>query len=77
MVSGWRTTAAACPPELCARLFDSQGQGAISDDGAGLGLSIARGIVKAHGGHLGLERSEQGASFLIMLPVEGSGEGLA
>ncbi len=65
------------PPELRARLLDSQGHGAISDDGAGLGLSIARGIVGAHGGHLGLERSEQGTCFLIVLPVEGPGGYLA
>jgi signal transduction histidine kinase/ABC-type multidrug transport system ATPase subunit len=62
------------PPELRARLLDSEGQGATSDDGAGLGLSIARGILRAHGGHLDLEMSEQGACFLVVLPVEGRGE---
>jgi ABC-type multidrug transport system ATPase subunit/signal transduction histidine kinase len=38
--------------------------------GAGLGLSIASGIVAAHGGRLELEPTERGACFLITLPVE-------
>ena len=40
----------------------------------GLGLSIARGIVMAHGGEMLLEPTEKGASFLVRLPVEGPGE---
>jgi two-component system OmpR family sensor kinase len=38
--------------------------------GAGLGLSIASGIVAAHGGRLALEPAERGTCFLITLPVE-------
>src|ERR1700758_380631 len=38
--------------------------------GAGLGLSIASGIVAAHGGRLELEPTERGTCFLITLPVE-------
>ena len=38
--------------------------------GAGLGLSIASGIVAAHGGRLELEPTERGTSFLVTLPVE-------
>jgi K+-sensing histidine kinase KdpD len=38
--------------------------------GAGLGLSIASGIVAAHGGRLELEPTEQGTCFLVTLPVE-------
>ncbi|HTW06950.1 MAG TPA: ATP-binding cassette domain-containing protein [Acidimicrobiales bacterium] len=64
-------------PELRALLFDSQARGPTSATGAGLGLSIARGIVTAHGGHIGLEGSERGACFLIVLPVEGPGENVA
>jgi two-component system sensor histidine kinase KdpD len=38
--------------------------------GLGLGLSIARGFVEAHGGHLGAEnRDGGGARFTIRLPV--------
>ena len=39
--------------------------------GAGLGLSIASGIVAAHGGRLELEPAERGTCFLVTLPVEG------
>jgi len=38
--------------------------------GAGLGLSIASGILAAHGGRLDLEPAERGTCFLITLPVE-------
>ncbi|HVW32370.1 MAG TPA: ATP-binding protein, partial [Acidimicrobiia bacterium] len=38
--------------------------------GAGLGLSIARGIVAAHGGTVTLEPAATGTTFLVRLPVE-------
>ncbi|HEY0937750.1 MAG TPA: ATP-binding cassette domain-containing protein [Trebonia sp.] len=38
--------------------------------GAGLGLSIASGIVAAHGGRLELEPTRQGTCFLVTLPIE-------
>jgi ABC-type multidrug transport system ATPase subunit/signal transduction histidine kinase len=38
--------------------------------GAGLGLSIASGIVAVHGGRLELEPAERGTCFLVTLPVE-------
>jgi signal transduction histidine kinase/ABC-type multidrug transport system ATPase subunit len=38
--------------------------------GAGLGLSIAGGIVAAHGGRIELEPASQGTCFRIRLPVE-------
>ena len=38
--------------------------------GAGLGLTIARGIVDAHGGRVELERTSEGTRFEIHLPVE-------
>jgi signal transduction histidine kinase len=38
--------------------------------GAGLGLSIASGIVAAHGGRLELEPTEHGTCFLVTLPIE-------
>jgi signal transduction histidine kinase/ABC-type multidrug transport system ATPase subunit len=40
--------------------------------GAGLGLSIAAGIVAAHRGSIELQPSDCGTSFLITLPVEKS-----
>lgn len=39
--------------------------------GAGLGLSIARGIVQAHGGRLELAALPKGTCFSVYLPVEG------
>jgi signal transduction histidine kinase/ABC-type multidrug transport system ATPase subunit len=38
--------------------------------GAGLGLSIAGGIVAAHGGRMELDRAARGTCFRIHLPVE-------
>ncbi|MGA2530458.1 MAG: ATP-binding cassette domain-containing protein [Acidimicrobiales bacterium] len=63
-------------PQQRAHLFDSHERVATGASGAGFGLSIARGIVMAHGGQICLESSEQGTCFLIVLPVEGRGEGL-
>jgi K+-sensing histidine kinase KdpD len=38
--------------------------------GAGLGLSIARGIMTAHGGTVTVEPTAVGTTFLVRLPVE-------
>src|SRR5208282_3159620 len=38
--------------------------------GAGLGLSIAKGIVQAHGGRLELTALPKGTCFSVYLPVE-------
>ena len=59
------------PPEATERLFEKFYRG---DDrktgGLGLGLSIARGLVEAHGGRLTVEnRDGGGARFVIRLPV--------
>jgi signal transduction histidine kinase/ABC-type multidrug transport system ATPase subunit len=51
------------PPPIAGR---SWGRGA----GAGLGLSIAQGIVAAHGGSMTLEPATRGTCFSITLPVE-------
>ncbi len=61
------------PEGLRAQLFEPQARGATSAPGAGLGLSIARGIATAHGGTIDLEPSPQGARFSIELPLEGPG----
>ena len=73
------------PPELSRAVTEAAGQrdprwhdvlaaGTIRParraSGAGLGLSIASGIVAAHGGRLELEPAERGTCFLVSLPVE-------
>jgi PAS domain S-box-containing protein len=45
-----------------------------SRSGAGLGLWIARSIVEAHGGRIGVESDEgAGATFRFTLPIDGTG----
>jgi two-component system sensor histidine kinase KdpD len=39
--------------------------------GSGLGLTICRGIIGAHGGRIWLEPTEVGAAFRFSLPLEG------
>lgn len=59
------------PPEVAAAPFESRRRGRRArTSGAGLGLSIARGIVVAHGGQLDLQPSADGTSFRVLLPVE-------
>ena len=52
-----------------ARLPGARPHGS-SGSGAGLGLSIASGIVAAHGGRMELEQAPRGTCFVITLPVE-------
>ena len=47
-------------------------------DGLGMGLSISRSIIEAHGGRLWAENnSDRGATFCFTVPVGGSVEGRA
>lgn len=60
-------------PELRTRIFDRYGRGERAGPdaiaGAGLGLSISKWAVEAHGGHLTLEPSNgAGSTFRITLP---------
>jgi ABC-type multidrug transport system ATPase subunit/signal transduction histidine kinase len=58
-------------PDRAGLLFASRGtKRAPADDGLGLGLPIALGIARAHGGELSLEPNNRGASFLVSLPSE-------
>ena len=61
---------AGMPPELAAGPFEPARRRRTKTSGAGLGLSIARGIVTAHGGQLELAPQARGTCFRIRLPVE-------
>jgi len=58
-------------PDDLARIFDRNVRGAGSTShGAGLGLSIARAIVEAHGGRIQVQSAPgQGATFTFTLPL--------
>jgi len=64
-------TGSGIPPEELPRIFGKFWQSKRGDHrGVGLGLAIARGIVEAHGGSMGV-RSEvgRGSVFSFSLPV--------
>jgi signal transduction histidine kinase/CheY-like chemotaxis protein len=69
-------------PEMITRVFDTFVQQpqtlARSDGGLGLGLSIVRGLVEAHGGTVSAQSDGlgKGSTFVITLPaLEGPGAG--
>ena len=62
------------PPGDLPRVFDVAFRGAPARtpgplEGAGLGLSIARGIVEAHSGQIAVRNAGPGCQFLIRLPL--------
>ncbi len=61
-------------PDLAAHIFEPRARGNGRSTGAGLGLSIARGIVLAHDGEITLEDAGGGTCFVVQLPVEGRGD---
>ena len=63
------------PPEHLGRVFDRFFQVPGSQGGAGLGLAIAKEIVQAHGGTIGIESGGTaggGATFWFTLPAAGA-----
>ncbi len=57
-------------PDMSSAPFEPTRRRRGPTAGAGLGLSIARGIVVAHGGHIELMAQPAGTCFRICLPVE-------
>jgi CheY-like chemotaxis protein len=68
-------TGTGVPPEIIARIFDPFFTTKQEGKGTGLGLSTVVGIVKSHGGFLGLNSTVgNGSTFQVFLPAipEGS-----
>jgi two-component system sensor histidine kinase KdpD len=59
------------PPEHIERIFDKFYRVTAADrvTGAGLGLSICKGIIETHGGRIWAENLERGFSFNFTLPL--------
>jgi C4-dicarboxylate-specific signal transduction histidine kinase len=51
------------PDQIFSKFFSTK------PEGMGMGLTIARSIVEAHGGELGAENFENGARFFFRLPI--------
>jgi signal transduction histidine kinase/ABC-type multidrug transport system ATPase subunit len=59
------------PPDVAQAPFEPmRRRRRAASSGSGLGLSIARGIVAAHGGRMELDQPARGTCFRIHLPVE-------
>jgi two-component system sensor histidine kinase KdpD len=60
-----------------ARIFEPFYRGAGENHGgAGLGLTIAKGLIEANGGTLGVESfAGQGTTFVVTLPVAETASG--
>jgi signal transduction histidine kinase len=73
-----RDTGAGIPPDQLPHIFEkfyqADNQRAASQEGSGLGLSIAREIVNAHGGELTVESAVgAGTTFTIVMPLQAAG----
>jgi signal transduction histidine kinase len=67
------------PAEHLPRVFDVAFRGETArtpgpTEGAGLGLSIARGIIEAHAGEIGVRNVGPGCEFMIRLPLATSAD---
>jgi signal transduction histidine kinase len=56
-------------PHIFEPFYRGNGERARTSPGNGLGLAISRAIVEAHGGHIWLADSREGARFRLTLPV--------
>ncbi len=71
-----RDTGIGIPPEHLSQIFDrfyrvDKSRSRRAGGGSGIGLTIARAIVEAHGGHIGAESDGKGrgSTFTFTLPV--------
>lgn len=62
------------PEPVAARIFDPYFTTKAPGAGTGIGLSICRNVVTAHGGQIALVRSAGGALFRVTLPTGGGAE---
>jgi two-component system sensor kinase FixL len=60
-------TGPGLPPEVLERLFEPFVT--TKPNGTGIGLSISRSIIEAHGGHLAALPRPKGAAFRFTLPI--------
>jgi len=68
-----RDTGGGMPPEVASRIFDPFYTTKPVGQGTGLGLSLARQVVVAHGGTIHAETAEgKGTTMWIWLPAEGA-----
>ena len=72
--SRWRTPGSASPPTIVPRVFTRfwRGEKSRSRDtgGAGIGLSIVKELVQAHGGTITVESTlGEGSTFRVTLPL--------
>lgn len=63
--------------DLAKRIFDPFFTTKPEGTGTGIGLSYSQGVIEAHGGTLEVEPCEDGASFIVRLPVGRGGAVLA
>ena len=59
------------PPEHLARLFEPFFTTRLDDGGVGLGLTVVRGIVEEHGGHVEVvSGAKAGTRFIVLWPAD-------
>jgi two-component system NtrC family sensor kinase len=61
------------PSDAKTKIFDPFFTTKEVGKGTGLGLTVAYAIVQEHGGRIRVEESDRGASFIVELPVSGTG----